>query len=236
MRIETVNFSLNENYEAERKTVIVIDVLRCTSVILTALENGAARVIPVRETDEALALAAATGRENCILGGERNCVRQPGFDCGNSPLEYTRERVSGKTVVITTSNGTNAICSFPCADELLIGAMRNSAAVASRAADADRDVLIVCSGTGGKPSADDMLAAGAILSAFIDTGADIELCDMSIVCVELYRSYAKGRFDLTKARHCARLISLGFGPDVEFCLQNGVSSAVPRLHDGIITL
>ena len=97
-------------------TVIVIDVLRCTSAIIAALDNGAAKIIPAVEPGDATAYANRIGIKDCILGGERGCMILPGFNVGNSPFEYDRETVGGKTVIISTSNGTAAICGAGAAE------------------------------------------------------------------------------------------------------------------------
>ena len=104
-------------------TVIVIDVLRCTSAMIAALDNGAEKIVPVLEPNEAVSLAQAIGQGDCILGGERGCNRLPGFDVGNSPFEYDPQTVAGKTVIISTSNGTNAICGMRDGARVFLGAM-----------------------------------------------------------------------------------------------------------------
>ncbi len=150
---------------------VVIDVLRASTTIVTALANGADRVVPVADVEAARRLASAAG-PTVLLGGERGGVRLPGFDLGNSPLEYPAARVAGRTVVITTTNGTAALAASRGAREILVGAIVNRTAVAEAvrrlACDGD-DVHLVCAGTDGAVSAEDVLAAGAILDA---AGAD----------------------------------------------------------------
>jgi 2-phosphosulfolactate phosphatase len=150
---------------------VVIDVLRASTTMITALAHGAARVVPVADVDEARRLAAEAGPA-ALLGGERGGVRIPGFDLGNSPLEYVASRVAGRTIVITTTNGTAALAAARGAREILIGAIINRAAVAAalrRLAGEGEQVHLVCAGTDGCVSAEDVLAAGAILDA---AGAD----------------------------------------------------------------
>ncbi|NBW95890.1 MAG: 2-phosphosulfolactate phosphatase [Planctomycetia bacterium] len=150
---------------------VVIDVLRASTTIVTALAHGADRVMPVAAIDDARRMAAES-RPAALLGGERGGVRLPGFDLGNSPLEYSAARVSGRTIVITTTNGTAALAASRGAREILLGAIVNRTAVAEAvrrfARDGD-DVHLVCAGTDGLVSAEDVLAAGAILDA---AGAD----------------------------------------------------------------
>jgi 2-phosphosulfolactate phosphatase len=144
-------------------TVVVIDLLRATSTICQALASGAREVVPFLEVAEALAAAAAGDRSDIVLGGERKGGRIPGFDLGNSPSEYTPESVGGRRVFITTTNGTRALFHARFARRLLVGAVVNLSAVAASVED-DPRVDIVCAGTGGEPTREDCLAAGAVVS------------------------------------------------------------------------
>jgi 2-phosphosulfolactate phosphatase len=148
---------------------VVIDVLRASTTIITALAHGAARVRPVLTIEEARAEAAAGGM---MLGGERGGRRIDGFDFGNSPLEYGRSRVDGRSIVITTTNGTAALHACAGAAEVLIGAIVNRSAVAAAAhalaiEHGGCDVHLVCAGTDGAVTEEDLLAAGAILDAAV---------------------------------------------------------------------
>jgi 2-phosphosulfolactate phosphatase len=150
---------------------VVIDVLRASTTMITALAHGAAGVVPVAGVDEARRLAAEAGPA-ALLGGERGGVRIPGFDLGNSPLDYVAGRVAGRRIVITTTNGTAALAAARGAREILIGAIVNRAAVAAAIrglTGPGESVHLVCAGTDGCVSAEDVLAAGAILDA---AGAD----------------------------------------------------------------
>ena len=201
-------------------TVIVIDVLRCTSAIIAALDNGAAKIIPAVEPGDATAYANRIGIKDCILGGERGCLILPGFNVGNSPFEYNRETVGGKTVIISTSNGTAAICGVRNARHIFLGALSNCSAAARKAAGFMDDILIVCSGTNRMISADDLCAAGAIINRLRSLCSNLELTDIALICEHLYNSFKSGTFDLHKTFHCARLISLGFERDVDYCLSD----------------
>lgn len=145
---------------------VVIDVLRASTTIATALFHGAVDVLPTVSLDEARTAAARLG---AVLGGERGGERVEGFDLGNSPAEYTAARVAGRTVVITTTNGTAALHAAAAARQVFVGAIVNRAAVAAAirqaAAEGAAAVHLVCAGTDGLVSAEDMLAAGAILDA-----------------------------------------------------------------------
>jgi 2-phosphosulfolactate phosphatase len=150
---------------------VVIDVLRASTTIITALAHGAAGVRPVPTTDAAWALAANRGPgSDLLLGGERGGLRIDRFDLGNSPLEYSRARVADRRIVITTTNGTAAIDACGEALEVLIGAIVNRSAVALQARmlavrHGVTDIHLVCAGTDGRVTEEDLLAAGAILDA-----------------------------------------------------------------------
>lgn len=151
--------------------VVVIDVLRASTTIVTALANGAAAVRTAATREAAVAAARGETGGEVLLGGERGGLRIPGFDLGNSPREYARDRVAGRTIVSTTTNGTAAIAACPRADEILVGALvnRRAAALVARglaaAGAAPRAIHLVCAGTDGSPTEEDLLAAGAILDA-----------------------------------------------------------------------
>lgn len=209
---------------------VVIDALRMTSVAAQAMANGCAGIFAVAEVDEARALARECG---ALLGGERQALKIEGFDFSNSPLEYTRERIGGHKLIMTTSNGTRAILAAGEADRLLLGAFVNRAAVVEAVRDADR-LGIVCAGTLGAFTLEDALAAGAIIRRLLDRGIHAQLDDMAQAVLTLYES---ARGDLHKAlsgtRHYRRLTQLGFSADLDFCLSEDNLSSVPeRGRDG----
>lgn len=148
---------------------IVIDVLRASTTITTALANGATGIWPACTIQEARRLALATGPDT-LLGGERGGRPVDGFDAGNSPLEYSRARVAGHPIVLTTTNGTLALHACRDASEVIVGAIINRSAVATLArslavANKRCDIHLVCAGTDGEVTEEDVLAAGAILEA-----------------------------------------------------------------------
>ena len=217
-------------------TVIVVDVLRATTSIICALNGGAVKVVPTVDAGDAVALASRLGARECVLGGERGGVRINGFELGNSPEEYLARTVRGKTVIISTTNGTGALYSVRSADKVLISAMINRTAAAKAAAADGNDILIVCAGTDGQPSADDLLTAGAIISA-VRSYADIrpgELTDMALLCETLFDNWREGGFDLARTFHYSRLCALGFDKDVEFCFTPDTTDTVPVYKDGVI--
>lgn len=215
------------------RTVISIDLLRSSTSMTWALVNGATKVIPANEPAEAVSIANRMG--GCILGGERGGIKLPGFDLGNSPFEYNRETVSGKSVVVSTTNGTGALCGAEGAANVLLGCMLNCTAVARRAVELGNDVIIMCAGTDGEISADDIYAAGAIAEAMIRlAGGNVSACDMTLVACLVYKSWKNDQRELSLTHHCSKLMRLGFDKDVEFCLRRDVTDIVPEYINGVL--
>lgn len=233
MRIKT--FAQTKKYTGNYlmdRTVIVVDVLRATSCIIWACRNGANRIIPVSDAGEGASIATRLG--DCIMAGERGGVKLPGFDLGNSPLEFDQQAVKDRNVIINTTNGTGAIKAADGAAHVLIGAMINHTAVARMAAQLGRDVIILCAGTEGEFSADDICAAGAIATSLCKLGQVSAQCDLTLVAKSLYADWQEGRADLSKTYHYTRLVDLGFEEDVQFCFQEDVTDVVPVYRDGFI--
>jgi 2-phosphosulfolactate phosphatase len=185
---------------------VVIDVLRASTTIITALANGTVCIRPVLTIDQARALATGGGPgggsvsgSRVLLGGERGGLRIDGFDLGNSPLEYSPQRVRGRRIVMTTTNGTAALEACAGAAEVLIGAIVNRAAVASRARERAgalgvSDVHLVCAGTDGQVTEEDLLAAGAILDAAgsLPDAADDTLDASAAAALRRFRGVVSG--------------------------------------------
>lgn len=217
---------------------IVIDALRMTSVAAYAVANGCAALKPVAGVEEAVAFA----RENdALLGGERNALRINGFDFSNSPLEYTREKVNGKLLVMTTTNGTQAILAVSRAKRVLLGAFVNADAVAEAIAEENTGantgvdkLAIVCAGTYGTFTLEDTLAAGCIVDRLMSYGMHVTLADDALAALLLYQGACGKLHDvLEKTSHYKRLVRLGLAEDVAFCLQEDTLRTVPeRGQDG----
>jgi 2-phosphosulfolactate phosphatase len=219
--------------EIAGSNVIVIDVLRATSVIVTALNNGARGVIPVLSPEEAFKVRDRVG-ESAVLGGERKGVRIEGFDGGNSPLEYTKEFIGGKTLITTTSNGTRAIRGCSGAECIFTGSFLNGRSAAKAAA--GLDISIVCAGTLGKFSLDDFLCAGYIIECLLNMN-DYELDDISFLAYHTYAGNSSSLESFIKnAAHSRYLTSLGMEKDVYYCLERDAIHIAPIYKDGIITV
>ena len=144
--------------------VVVIDVLRASSTIVAAIESGAERIIPIADVETASRLVRPHERDRKLLAGERKCCPVPGFDLCNSPGEFTPDRVRGKTIVFTTTNGTRAIAAAAKASRTIICALTNVRAVSSTLA-GESDVVVLCCGTEGSIAAEDLLCGGLLLES-----------------------------------------------------------------------
>lgn len=222
----------------ERNDIIVaIDVLRCSSSIVTALANGAKSVIPSLTLGEARALAK---RHHAILAGERRGKRPVGFELGNSPLEFTNEVVEGRTVVITTTSGTKAIVLGKKSRGVLVGSFLNLDATVKMLCQLvdryEKGVSLVTAGKGGAFSLEDFLCAGAISDQLSRNGSTLD--DGCLASVHAWRD---ARSDLSSALmeglHAKYLVSLGFKDDVEFVARlNAFEIAAILSRDRIVAV
>lgn len=219
-----------------RGPAVVIDVLRATSVMVTALANGAAAITAVEEIETARTLAAAYPADGVLLGGERQARPIPGFDLGNSPLEYSREKVADKHIVLTTTNGTRALTSLAGIEPLFIGAFLNAGAVARTLADLNQDTILVCAGTRGRFTLDDVACAGMIAACLSELVPCLELDDLAYAAFFLYRQHRHNLKELiSHARHFSYLQSIGLEADIDYCLQPDVLDMVPHVSKGTVT-
>ena len=238
MKIEVVATAQQVNEELVRnKTVVVIDVLRATSVITTALFNGAATVIPVASILEAESLFADFESGTALKGGERGGIIIEGFHLGNSPFSYQPQTVAGKTVILTTTNGTLAIRNSHEAKELYAVSFLNVAVAVQQILQSANGLVIVCAGTNGFFSLDDALCAGMIINELMHFTA-VETDDLGLMALFFYR---EGEQDLLKklqqCKHVNYLQSIGFEKDVRYCLQANVVPVLPILcEDGGLRL
>lgn len=209
------------------KTAIVIDVLRASTTIVTALANGCAAIIPVTDGPQARKRAAALGA-GALVAGERRGEMIPGFSLGNSPLEFTAERVRGRTVVFTTSNGTRALLAARSADAIAVGGLVNLSATVAWALAGGRDVTIVCSGERGSLSLEDHVCAGLMVDRLSAVEPSARLTDAARAAVSASRRYGKDVARIAKDSAWARrLASRGAGPDIDACLTLDAFTLVP---------
>ncbi|MCS7175159.1 2-phosphosulfolactate phosphatase family protein [Pseudothermotoga sp.] len=207
-------------------TCVLIDVLRATSVIVTALANGAVRVKPVLTVQQALKQKDA----DVLICGERKSVKPKGFDLGNSPLEYSKRAVEGKNIVLTTTNGTRAIGKIKC-KRLYAASFLNLSAVVRKLELHDR-VTIVCAGQKGRVALEDVLCAGAIVSM---SRAERKT-DSALMAESVWKSVGSIFKALSECQHGKELIEKGFSKDVEFCSKIDLYHLVPVFKDGAFSL
>ena len=214
--------------EVEGKAVVVVDTLRATTTLNTMLANGATAVIPVA----GLAQARALKREipEAILAGERNNLPPPDFDGGNSPLEYPKDRVAGRPVVLSTTNGTQAVERCRGSRAMAAGAIINAAAIAKWVAGTGLDAVIVLSGSEGRLALEDWLAGGAILDG-------LSTLDWSDEAQAAHLAWMSARADvaeaLLRAAHGARLAAEGMAADVRYAAElDRIQAVAVRDPDG----
>jgi 2-phosphosulfolactate phosphatase len=227
--------------EVQGRTAFVIDILRATTAMCAAMHHGAKAIIPVASAEEALRLAQTIGSDDVVLAGERNCVRIPGFQLGNSPLEMTEPAVRGRTLIVTTTNGTSALLACQGAAAVYPAAAVNLTSAAEKASevlDRDGDLIVVCAGRGGAFSLDDAYCAGRLVEALLGSRRVRRgMNDAAIAALDLVRRYGDGwERPLTRSRAGRELIRLGFRDDVADAGRLDAYPVLPHFHDRRVTL
>lgn len=212
-----------------QKTVIVIDVLRATSTIVTALAHGCSAIVPVETVNQAIQLQ----QEGDLLGGERFCKKIAGFHYGNSPAEYSTPGIAGKRVILTTTNGTRAIQKSQRAGRLLAGSLLNAEACAKAAYSQKRDVVIVCAGTQDEFCLEDGLCAGLLIVYLKEYGGEkVDANDLGIAMRHAYETVRDRIEDaLLSCSSGRRLSKIGHRNDVLHCSQVNLYDLVPVWKD-----
>ena len=224
-----VSPDLIPRYAFEGKIVVVIDVLRATSCMVTGIAEGVAGIIPVEKVEECQALK----NQGYIAAAERDGKKVEGFDIGNSPFSYQEEIVKGKWVAVTTTNGTRALVKSTHAKEVLVGAFINKSAIVNYLLSKSEDIVMVCAGWKGQLNLEDTLFAGAVIDA---VKSDIEMKnDSALTAFYLYERAKNDLFGfLSNSSHFHRLKNLGIEEDIKFCLTDDVYEVVPVFKEGKI--
>lgn len=229
---------IKEEY-LENKIVVVIDMLRATSVITTALANGAKEVIPMLTVEEAFKKKKELSQKgiSSLLGGERRAVKIEGFDFTNSPLEYTRDKIEGKSIILSTTNGTRAINLSLKANKILIGAMINADAVINKLRENSRDIVFINSGTNGQFSMDDFICSGYMINLLCKQD-NYNLSDIAKTAKYIYGNNQDIVSYIKEARHYNVLIDLNLQEDLEYCCKKDILDIVPIVNKstGVISL
>jgi 2-phosphosulfolactate phosphatase len=214
-------------------TAIVLDIVRASTTIVAALAGGARTVRPVATPEEALAVGRRDDLGPILIGGERGGSPPPGFDHGNSPAEYTPDRVRGRTVVFTTTNGTRALLALERARRVAVGGFVNAAAVARWAAAEPGDVLLVCAGEKGRFCLEDAVCAGLLVSRL--AGPDRPPTDAARAARILWERYADDLDAMLRdAAWAQALVAQSRGADLPLCVALDIHDVVPVLQEGAL--
>jgi 2-phosphosulfolactate phosphatase len=224
-----------EKKDLAGKSVVVIDALRATTTMTVAFENGARAFIPVGTVEEARDLVAKN--PDYLLAGERRAMPLEGFHLGNSPRDYRPDKVKGKTIVMTTTNGTRALVSARGGAEVFIGSFLNLGALCERLIEGGRDVLIACSGEKDFFCLEDTACGGALVERLEKTGHSMIKTDAAQAAKILYE-HCEGNVHemLCSCAWGIYLEGLGLGKDVRICAQVDSSKVVPVYREGKIFL
>jgi len=225
--------ALIDLYAIEDSIVVVIDILRATSSMVYGIDNGAAAIIPVAQVEDCLNYAD----KGYLLAAERNGEVVEGYNFGNSPFSYTADKVAGKTIVLTTTNGTKALhLARKRASQVVIGSFLNLGALCDWLKKQDKNVLLLCAGWKDQFNLEDTIFAGAVVhqlrslfTTFDDAGVAAE--DLYLMAKDNLRAY------IGKSAHSHRMLALHIEEDVNFCLQVDICKAIPVLEgDNLVAI
>jgi len=213
---------------------IVIDVLRATSTLLTALKNGASYIYPVKSVSDAMKLKQY--HTQALLGGERGLEKIEGFNYSNSPFDYPMHHIYSKQLIFTTTNGTQAMQKCSGSAQCTIAALLNASAVVEYCKSSPLPIAIVMAGTNGMFAVEDALCAGAITYGLSRTHTSD---DLGNVCADIFykhyehKSFYAGMMEGTHAKH---LVENGYREDVKFCSQYNIYDIIPTYREGVLTI
>lgn len=213
----------------EQKNVVIIDILRATTTICVAFANGAKEILPVAKPED----AAAMQQMGWIAAAERQGETVAGFDLGNSPQDYTPDRVGGQKIALTTTNGTRALQMSSAASHVWVGSFLNAQILCDTLLADNRDILLFCAGWKDKFNLEDTVFAGYVASILSSHFAITD--DATLAAMDLYRHAAQ---DLTgylqKASHVNRFKSLHIETDLDACLKINILKVLPEFKNGTI--
>jgi 2-phosphosulfolactate phosphatase len=214
-------------YQDGESIVVIIDIFRATSAICVAFHHGAEKIIPVASVEEAMKYK----KEGMLAGAERNAIKLDGFDFGNSPYDYMGDHVKGKTIALTTTNGTQAIEAARNAYKVVVGSFLNIDILCEWLASQNRNILLLCSGWKNKFNLEDALYAGAVTDKIASLSDEFKLGDG---CLALKYLFAQARHEpikfLAHASHKERLAKLGLKKDIKLCLTPNAYPVIPVLE------
>lgn len=219
-------------YEKEEQIVVVIDILRATSAICTAFQYGVDKMIPVATVEE----ATIYKKQGFLVGAERNAIAIEGFDFGNSPYSYMTDKIKGQTVVITTTNGTQAIEAAKNAYAVVIGSFLNITSLCNWLISENKSILLLCSGWKNKFNLEDTLFAGAV-TEILSNHESFKLLDGALATKYLYQQAHQNPYKfLNYSSHKERLAAMGLKDDIKYCLTLDQTNVIPILKDKYLVL
>ena len=225
--------------DVSNRVVAIVDVLRASTSVAVALANGARAVIPLGSSEEVVSRGKSLARSEVKLAGERKMQAIPGFDFGNSPLEFTREAVEGKTILMSTTNGTGAVLSVQGARDVVIASYVNFSAVLSMLRAALRggtDVAIVCAGQERHFALEDSACAGLFVQHITEKQPKAEINDAAQAAMLIDKKFGSNLKRLFRSStHGVALADAGFGNDLETCAELDSYSVLPVYQDRQIT-
>lgn len=225
--------------ELAGRVVAVIDVLRASTTVAAALHNGARAVVPLESPDEVVGRLKAFAREDVVLAGERKMLPISGFDLGNSPREMLRETVEGKTVLLTTTNGTAVLTALTGARDVVVASYVNFTAVLTMLRAALRggtDIAVFCAGRDRQFSLEDAACAGRYVHHVTKRLANVELNDAAVAATLIDKRYGDNLGKLFEASsHGRALVGAGFGDDLKVCASLDAYGVIPIYQDRQIT-
>ncbi len=221
--------------ELRGKTAVVIDVLRASSTIATALHNGAKGIIPVADMAAATKIAQNLDSPYYLLCGEKNGEKIEGYDLGNSPLEYTPETVEGKTIILNTTNGTKALMRCSLAKEVMTGSFLNMGSLLGELKKKE-EIVLVCAGWRGRLSLEDLLCAGHIIYELTEGRLPDNARDGAKVAFGLYEKFGNDiEGTVQSSNHAVRLRGIVGVDDIAFCCNVSTMDVLPIMNEGIIS-
>ncbi|MBX3257494.1 MAG: 2-phosphosulfolactate phosphatase [Chitinophagaceae bacterium] len=223
-------------YDVNDAIVVIIDVLRATSTIATALFNGASFIIPVNSVEKCIETGKKTG---AITAGERDGKVAPGLQYGNSPFEYSRDFIDGKPMVLTTTNGTKLLhmAAAKGAKDIITGSFANLTAVCNYLAKQNRNVILACAAWKDRINLEDTLFAGAVIDR-IGNLFSID-CDACSIAKGLYQQAKPDLFGFIKAQkasHYVRLSGYGLEKDIQHCMAPDTANILPVYREGRLVI
>lgn len=231
-----ISYQSFQEEEMRNKTVVVVDVLRASSTMITALHNKAKGVIPVADMGDASKISQNLDSPHYLLCGEKDGVKIESYELGNSPLDYTEEKVANKTIILNTTNGTRAIKRAGLSEETIIGSFLNLETLTTYLKTVETDIVLVCAGWKGRLALEDLLCAGNIIYELTDGKLPQNVQDGAKVAFGLYEKFGD---DIEKAvktsNYAVRLKDLVSEEDISYCCQSNKMQVLPVMNEGIIS-